>query len=137
LKVGAKAAKTRSPGRFAGSGPGKPLDRTPTGILENAMRARIYRPARNAMQSGRARTKQWLLEYEPETPRTIDPLMGWTSSKDMRQQLNLEFDTAEEAVAYAQAHGIPYQLFEPHLPTPKPKAYSDNFRFDRRVPWSH
>jgi hypothetical protein len=101
------------------------------------MRARIYRPARNAMQSGKARTKQWLLDYEPESPRTIDPLMGWTSSNDMRQQVSLEFDTAEEAVAYAKAHDIPYQLFEPHVPTPKPKAYSDNFRFDRRVPWSH
>jgi hypothetical protein len=55
----------------------------------------------------------------------------------MRQQLSLEFDTAEEAVAYAKAHNIPYQLFEPHVPTPKPKAYSDNFRFDRKVPWSH
>ena len=77
------------------------------------MRARIYRPAKNAMQSGKARTKQWLLEYEPESPRTIDPLMGWTSSRDMRQQLQLDFDTAEEAVAYAKANGIPYQLFEP------------------------
>ena len=101
------------------------------------MRARIYRPDKNAMQSGKARTKQWLLDYEPESPRTIDPLMGWTSSRDMRQQLSLEFDTAEEAVAYAKAHGIPYQLFEPHVPTPKPKAYSDNFKFDRKVPWSH
>src|SRR3954470_8580915 len=104
---------------------------------EGIMRARIYRPAKNAMQSGMARTKQWLLEYEPEKPRTIDPLMGWTSSADMRQQITLEFDTAEEAVAYAKAHEIPHQLFEPHLPTPKPKAYSDNFRFDRKVPWSH
>ena len=101
------------------------------------MRARIYKPAKNAMQSGRARTKLWLLEYEPESPRTPDPLMGWTSSHDMRQQLALEFDTSEEAVAYAEKHNIPYQVFEPHAPTPKPKAYSDNFRFDRKVPWSH
>ena len=106
-------------------------------ICKVHMRARIYRPAKNAMQSGKARTKQWLLEYEPESPRTIDPLMGWTSSRDMRQQLCLEFDTAEEAVAYAKAHDIPYQLFEPHVPTPKPKAYSDNFKYDRKVPWSH
>ena len=63
------------------------------------MRARIFRPAKNAMQSGKARTKQWVLEYEPESPRTIDPLMGWTSSGDMRQQLCLEFDTSEEAVS--------------------------------------
>jgi len=101
------------------------------------MRARIFRPAKNAMQSGKARAKQWVLEYEPEKPRTIDPLMGWTSSGDMRQQITLEFDTAEESVAQATANDIPYQLFEPHVPTPKPKAYSDNFRFDRKVPWSH
>jgi hypothetical protein len=101
------------------------------------MRARIYQPAKNAMQSGKARTNTWLLEYEPESRRAPDPLMGWTSSSDMRQQVTLEFDTAEEAVAYAEQHGIPYQLFEPHMPTPKPKAYSDNFRFDRKVPWSH
>ena len=101
------------------------------------MRARIYRPAKNAMQAGRARTKLWLLEYEPETRRVPDPLMGWTSSADMRQQLVLEFDTAEEAVAYAEAHGIAHQVFEPHDPRPRPKSYSDNFRFDRKQPWSH
>ncbi len=101
------------------------------------MRARIYRPAKNAMQSGKARTKAWVLEYEQEIPRTIDPLMGWTGSRDMNQQICLEFDTAEEAVAYAQRHGIAHQVYEPHLPTQKPKAYSDNFRFDRKVPWSH
>lgn len=101
------------------------------------MRARIFRPAKNAMQSGKARTKAWLLDYEQESPRTIDPLMGWTSSADMRQQVTLEFDTKDEAVAYAETHGIAFQVFEPHNPVPKPKSYSDNFRFDRRVPWSH
>jgi hypothetical protein len=101
------------------------------------MRARIYRPTKTAMQMGKARTKQWLLEFEPETARAIDPLMGWTSSNDMRQQVTLEFDTAEEAVAYAEEHAIPYQRFEPHVINLRPKAYSDNFRFDRRVPWSH
>ncbi len=101
------------------------------------MRARIYQPAKNAMQSGKARTKQWLLEYEPEKPRDIDPLMGWTSSSDMRQQIELEFATSDEAVAYAQKNNIPYQVFEPHKPAAKAKSYADNFRFDRKVPWSH
>jgi len=101
------------------------------------MRARIYQPARNAMQSGRARTKLWLLEFEPHSAREIDPLMGWTSSSDMLQQVQLEFDTPDEAVAYAVKHGIAYQVFEPHRPAPKAKAYSDNFRADRKVPWSH
>ena len=101
------------------------------------MLARIYQPTRNAMQSGKARTKKWLLEYEPETPRQIEPLMGWTASSDMRSQVVLEFDTFDEAVAYAEKHAIPFHVFEPHNPTPKTKAYSDNFRFDRKVPWTH
>ncbi|MGH6872274.1 MAG: ETC complex I subunit [Rhizomicrobium sp.] len=101
------------------------------------MRARIYQPAKNAMQSGRALTKRWLLEYEPEHAREVDPLMGWAGSSDMRQQLALEFDTAEEAVAYARKNAIPYQVFEPHRPKSRPKSYADNFRFDRKVPWSH
>lgn len=101
------------------------------------MRARIYKPTKNAMQSGKARTKLWVLEYEPETARSIDPLMGWTSSSDMRQQVCLEFDSSEEAVAYAARHGIPAQVFEPHLPSQKSKSYAENFRFDRRIPWSH
>jgi len=101
------------------------------------MRARIYRPARSAMQSGNARTKQWVLEYEPERPRDIDPLMGWTSSSDMRQQVQLEFDSVDEAVAYATRNGIAYDVFEPHSPAAKAKSYADNFRFDRKIPWSH
>ena len=101
------------------------------------MRARIFKPAKNAMQSGKARTKSWVLEFEPESRTVPDPLMGWTSSGDMRQQVSLEFDSSEEAVAYAEAHAIPYQVYEPHAPKPKPKSYSDNFRFDRKVPWSH
>jgi NADH dehydrogenase ubiquinone Fe-S protein 4 len=101
------------------------------------MLARIYQPAKNAMQSGRARTKRWVLEYEPECPREIEPLMGWTASSDMRQQVSLEFDTLDEAVAYATKNAVPYQVFETNPPKPKPKAYADNFRFDRKVPWSH
>ena len=101
------------------------------------MLARIYRPARNAMQSGCARTRKWVLEYEPQSPRAIEPLMGWTSSADMRQQVSLDFDTLEEAVAYAERGAIAYQVFEPHSTTPKLKSYSDNFRYDRKVPWTH
>jgi hypothetical protein len=101
------------------------------------MRARIYKPAKNAMQSGKARTKLWLLEYEPESPRSPDPLMGWTSSSDMRQQVTLEFETREDAMAYAEAHAIPFQVFEPHVTVPRPKSYSENFSFARKQPWSH
>jgi hypothetical protein len=101
------------------------------------MIARIYKPARTAMQSGTARTKEWVLDYEPEAPREIEPLMGWTASGDMRQQIRLQFDTAEEAVAYCERHGIPYQLFRPK-PARRPTiSYADNFSFSRRDPWTH
>ena len=72
------------------------------------MTARIYQPARSAMQSGEAKDN-WLLEYEPEKPREIEPLMGWTSSSDMRSQVKLKFDTKEEAIAYAERNGIAYR----------------------------
>jgi hypothetical protein len=101
------------------------------------MSARIFKPARNAMQSGTAKTKEWLLEYEPEQPREIEPLMGWTSSSDMKQQIRLRFETAEEAVAYCERHGIPYQVFEPKEPARRVIAYADNFAYSRRTPWTH
>jgi hypothetical protein len=101
------------------------------------MLARIYQPAKTAMQSGKLRTKKWVLEFEPERAREIEPLMGWTASSDMRQQVSVDFDTMEEAVAYAEKNAITFQIYEPHQPAAKAKSYSDNFRFDRKVPWSH
>jgi hypothetical protein len=100
--------------------------------------ARIYKPERSPTQSGQARTKLWTLEFEPERAREIEPLMGWTSSGDTRQQVQLLFDTKEEAVAYATREGIPYRVDEPREP-PKRKglSYSDNFKFNRVGPWTH
>jgi hypothetical protein len=100
------------------------------------MTARIYLPTRNAMQSGQAKDK-WLLEYEPEAPRRIEPLMGWTSSTDMKSQIKLRFDTKDEAIAYAQRNGIAYRVEEPKLSIRKTVSYSDNFKTNRAVPWSH
>jgi hypothetical protein len=100
------------------------------------MTARIYLPTRNAMQSGQAKDK-WLLEYEPEAPRRIEPLMGWTSSTDMKSQIKLRFDTKQEAIAYAQRNGIAYRVEEPKLSIRKTVSYSDNFKTNRAVPWSH
>ena len=101
------------------------------------MAARIYKPAKTAMQSGSAKTKDWVLDYEPEQPRAVEPLMGWTSSGDMRQQLRLRFATKEEAIAYAEREGIPYQVSDPHDPVAKPMSYSDNFKYNRSEPWTH
>jgi len=101
------------------------------------MVARIYKPARNAMQSGVAKTKLWVLEFEPEGALSIDPLMGYTSSTDMRSQIKLTFETREEAVAYAERKGLPYQVSEPHETARRRMAYSDNFAFRRVGQWTH
>ncbi|WP_099866485.1 ETC complex I subunit [Pararhizobium haloflavum] len=101
------------------------------------MSAKIYRPAKTAMQSGKARTQDWLLEYDPEIPRAIDPMMGYTSSRDMKQQIRMSFDTREAAIAYAERHGIAYRLVEPKEPKRVRVAYSDNFKYDRKIPWTH
>jgi hypothetical protein len=101
------------------------------------MLARIYRPAKNAMQSGKAKTKDWVLEFEPASARRPDPLMGWTQSSDMNGQIRLTFETRDEAVAYAQRHEIAFQLFEPKTPKRIIKAYADNFAANRKQPWTH
>src|SRR5919198_5265029 len=101
------------------------------------MVARIYKPARTAMQSGTAKTREWVLDYEPAEPRAVEPLMGWTSSGDMRQQVRLRFETKEQAVAYCERHGIAYQLAPDYEPARRTISYSDNFAFTRRTPWTH
>jgi hypothetical protein len=100
--------------------------------------ARIYKPSKTAMQSGLANTKAWALDFEPESARTVEPLMGWTSSSDMRQQVHLRFASKEEAVAYCERHAIAYQVFDA-TPAPARRAisYSDNFAFQRRDAWTH
>ena len=101
------------------------------------MLARIYRPAKTAMQSGKANTREWVLEFEPASARVPDPLMGWTVSTDMNGQVRIPFDTREEAVAYAQRHGIPFEVIATPTHRKIIKAYADNFAFGRREPWTH
>jgi hypothetical protein len=101
------------------------------------MSARIYRPARTAMQSGSARSDRWLLEFDAEQDRQIEPLMGWTSSADMKSQIKLWFDTEEEAVAYATRNGIPHRVEKPREVSRKAVSYSDNFKFNRVGQWTH
>ena len=101
------------------------------------MKARIYRPSRSTTQSGGARSKLWLLEFVPELPPEIDPLMGWTGSQDMRREVRLNFGTKAEAVAYAGKHGIAYEVEEPSETKRKLISYSDNFKSTRRGLWTH
>ncbi|MGE0828472.1 MAG: ETC complex I subunit [Hyphomonadaceae bacterium] len=101
------------------------------------MLARIYRPAKTAMQSGKAGLKRWVLEFEPGAAPRPDILMGWTSTTDPSGQVRLYFEDREAAIAFARAHAIPHQVSEPKEPKRLVKAYADNFAYSRKEPWSH
>ncbi len=103
------------------------------------MRARIYQPAKTAMQSGTAKTKGWVLDFPQASAREVDPLMGWTSSDDTQSQVRLTFDTKEAALDYAAEHGIEAVVTEPkkRKVNIRPRGYGENFAPDRRGAWTH
>lgn len=103
------------------------------------MRARIYQPARTAMQSGTAKTRTWVLDYAPAEAREVDPLMGWTGSADTQSQVRLRFDSKEAALAYAAEKGIAAEVTEPQARKPNIRArgYGENFATDRKGVWTH
>lgn len=103
------------------------------------MPARIYQPAKTAMQSGAAKTYQWVLEYDPAEERTLDPLMGWTGSGDTQTQVRLRFESRDAAIAYANAKGLDYSVTEPHprKPNVRPGGYGENFATNRKSAWTH
>jgi hypothetical protein len=101
------------------------------------MSARIYRIGKSATQSGAARAGTWVLEHEAEQAREIEPLMGWTSSADMKSQIRLNFQSKEEAVAYAARNGVPARVVEPAESSRKAISYSDNFKSTRLGQWTH
>lgn len=101
------------------------------------MVARIYKPAKTAMQSGRAGTNHWILEFQPEEKREIEPLMGWTSSRDMKSQIRMRFKTREDAIAYARRNGIPFTVSDPNPRKHRAKSYADNFKYGRIGSWTH
>ena len=99
--------------------------------------ALIYQPAKTAMQSGRSKTKRWVLEFARASRVAPEPLMGWQSSGDTRRQVKLYFDRIEDAVAYAEKHEIDYVVKKQQTRSPKTKAYADNFAFGRTGAWTH
>ncbi|WP_112323189.1 ETC complex I subunit [Oceanibium sediminis] len=103
------------------------------------MRARIYKPAKTAMQSGTAKTNEWILEFAPSEARVKDPLMGWTGSGDTQTQVKLRFDTLEAAKAYAARQGIAARVMQPKTRSRniRPGGYGDNFANSRRGAWTH
>ena len=94
-------------------------------------RARISRPARTAMQQGQAKTKAWVLEFEPAKALRPDTLMGWAGGSDTNRQVRLRFASQAAAVAYCKKHGIAYDVTAERNRVVKPKSYADNFKWDR------
>ncbi len=94
-------------------------------------KVRIYRPSKNVMQSGRANTRGWALQFEPSSSRSIDPLMGWTGSADVQSMLRLRFETKEEAISYAERKGLEFRVDEPKERKIQIRNYSDNFSPNR------
>lgn len=101
------------------------------------MYAKIYRPRPSAMSSGRAKSHKWHLEFDVDEPRSIDPLTGNAVSTDMRDQVKMTFDTLDEAVSYAKSNDIAHRVFGTQDMKRIPRSYSENFAFDRKLPWTH
>ncbi|MCZ6604525.1 MAG: ETC complex I subunit [Alphaproteobacteria bacterium] len=101
------------------------------------MRARIYRPSKTSMQSGRAKTRKWVLEYEPAASKKPDSLMGWTTSTDTREQVRLKFETCNAAIQFATRNGLTYTVQDPQKEHFISKIYAANFDRKIRVPWTH
>ena len=99
--------------------------------------AKIYKPAKTAMQSGRGKTKGWVLEYPRDGRVAAEPLMGWQASADTARQVKLRFDSAEAAIGYCEAHDIAYEVLAPKQRKLRMKAYADNFAFTRMGSWTH
>ncbi len=96
-------------------------------------KARIFQPDKNAMQSGKAKTGQWILEFVQGTPNFVDNLMGWNGMTDTNQEIRLTFPTPDAAVAYAKREGIPYEVLPSKRRKTVTKAYADNFKSDKRL----
>ena len=99
-------------------------------------KVRIYQPAKTAMQSGRGKSRSWVVEFEPGV-KGIETLMGWTTGRDTREQIRLFFDSREAAIAFAEKHGLEFEAEAAREHKRLPKSYADNFKFGRESNWTH
>ena len=99
--------------------------------------AKIYKPSKTSMQSGRAKTEKWILEFTRKTPAIPDPLMGWQSSGDTQKQVKIPFSSKDAAIKYAEKHFVDYQVVQPQTRKLNIKTYADNFSSDRKISWTH
>ena len=89
-------------------------------------KAKIYKPSKTAMQSGRNNSKNWIIEFNTKKPG-INPLMGWESSTDTLSEIKMDFSTKDNAIEYAKKNNIDFELIEPKKRKIIKKSYSDNF----------
>ena len=93
------------------------------------MKAKIYKPTKTAMQSGKANTKKWVLEFEHDGSRKLESIMGWTSSSDMNQEVSIKFSSKEAAVLFAKKNNLDFEIHEPEEKKLPIQAYADNFKY--------
>ena len=96
--------------------------------MAHGAHAVIYRPTRGVMQSGLARTLNWVLEFEPRAPQRLDHLMGWCGSTDALTHVQLRFPTAEQAIVFAERNGLRFAVRRPAIAHRQPRSYADNFK---------
>jgi hypothetical protein len=102
------------------------------------MDARIFKPKKSAMTSGRGNTREWVLEFiSQDATRSTDPLMGWTSINDTTGQVRMTFETRDQAIAYAKRQNLIFSVDEAVERKRLVKSYSENFASDRKQPWTH
>ena len=94
------------------------------------MHAKIFSPTKTATQSGRGKAGRWVLQFEPQTKRQPESLMGWVSSNDTINQIKLKFDSCDRAIAYAERKGYTYDVIEPNQRKLVPKNYLQNFKIE-------
>ena len=103
------------------------------------MRARIFKPSKTAMQSGPAKVNEWVLEFDVEDSKAIDPLMGWTGSSNTQSQVRLKFERKDDAVTYAEKRGLLYTVIDSEVRRPviRKNGYGENFATNRKISWTH
>ena len=101
------------------------------------LKVRIYKPRKNAMQSGRGKTRDWIVEFEPGSRPQNDSLMGWVGQGDTRNQVKMGFPNLEDAISFCEKRKLDYQVIQPKVRTIKVKSYSENFAHERKKNWTH
>ena len=92
------------------------------------MKAKIYKPSKTAMQSGRAKYNKWVLKFLDQKNQLKDTMMGWNGGSSTVSQIELKFSSKEEAVSYAKRNSIDYEILETSERKVINKSYADNFK---------